>query len=267
MNSTEGVEAMRFLTGVALGVLCVSACGSASAQRREQREAQMLYQQLPVVKIEGKVIQVGTGLIQVQDDDGNPQVVKLDPKWTQRVLVSGTAKPSVLRSGMIVAFTTELDQRQLSAKEPLTELQITSADPGNPLGVTSEAADGGGGPYRVVGQVKTFKDGRLTLQADKRQIRAMVADDALLKFEGPDYSYARHGDEIDVQGRLFGQGQVLGETVRVTLSQPIEGEEQPRGRRRGRRGADPAPGAAPTQDPAAAPDPTAAPDAAGQPTP
>jgi hypothetical protein len=107
----------------------------------------------------------------------------------------------------------------------------------------------------VAGQVKSFKDGRLAVLADKRQVRAIVADDAVLKFEGADYSLARQGDEIDVQGRLYGQGQVLGETVKLMLAQPIEGAETPtRGRRRPKKAAEAPPVAeAPDAQPPANP--------------
>lgn len=230
---------MWLRTGVIACLAGSLAADAAWAQRREQREAQMLYQQLPVVKIEGRVVQVGAGVIQVVDKDGNPQVVKLDPKWTQRVVVSGSARPSVLRPGMLVQFTTELNERQVQATEPISEMQIFSQESGYELGVTSDDPEGKTGPYRVAGQVKSFKDGRLAVQAEKRQVRAIVADDAVLKFEGADYTLARQGDEIDVKGRLFGQGQVLGETVKVSLAQPIEGEESPaRGRRRPRKTAE-----------------------------
>lgn len=226
---------------LAFAVLCLCAPDSALAQRREQREMMMRYQTLPVVNLKGKVVQVGAGLIQVEDENGNPNVVQVDPMRT-RVVVSGTAKPSVLRPGMLVQFTTELDNRQLNAKEPVSDLQIFSAGAGYALGVTSDDPEGKGGPYRVAGQVKTFKEGRLAVQAEKRQVRAVVADDATIKFEGADYSLARAGDEIDVQGRLFGQGQVFGETVKVTLAQPIEGEvASPRSRRRGKKPPEAAP--------------------------
>lgn len=242
---------MWIRTGL-LAVLAGVCADGAVAQRRELREAWLRYQQLPPVRLKGKVVQVGAGLIQVADDDGNPHMVGVDPTRT-RIVVSGTATPSVLRPGMLVQFTTDLDAKQV-APEPLAELQIVGV--GVELGIASDDPEGRGGPYRVAGNVKAYKEGRLTVMAGKKQVRARVAPDAAIKFEGVDYRLSKQGDEIDVQGRMIAQGQVLGEVVKVTLAQPLEvADSSPRGRRKTRRGEAEAPPAerAPAEEPAPRP--------------
>lgn len=201
---------------------CVVLLSCAPVAAQDRREPQLSWEQLPPTHVRGKVGEIGVGLIHCSDEENNPCFIKVDPSIT-RVSVTGTAEPSVLRPGLLVQFTAEFDGKRNSISAPLEALQIFA--PGAyPLGIINDSSDGKGPTFRVAGAIKSYKDGKLVILVGKKSIKAVLADAVVISVELGDYSLAKPGDEIDVQGRLFRQGQVIGELVKVKLAEPIKGE-------------------------------------------
>jgi hypothetical protein len=73
-----------------------------------------------------------------------------------------------------------------------------------------------------------IKDDQLQVVADGKPIKTQLAEDVAIKVEVDDFTLASAGDEIVVRGRTIQPpqgpqaGQVFGEEVTITLSQPLE---------------------------------------------
>lgn len=232
-----------FVLAVAVWCSAVWSSGEARAQYNNaqlNRKAQLL--QLPVVDLKGTVEQVGADGMTIKCE-GQSFLLAVDPSHTKMVC-SGTAERSYLKPGVMVRFEGEFDRRMQLKGGPLEEVCVVTPSETSQPGIHTDSEGGSGGegdeyerrPKQrgasencvVIGVIKLIKDGQLQVVADGKPVKVPLADDAEIKVEVDDYSLAAAGDEIVVRGRTVqppqGQqaGQVFGEDVAITLSQPLE---------------------------------------------
>jgi hypothetical protein len=213
--------------------------------------------QLPTVDLSGTVesvkrgyIQVAAGDVKIREprtasadgtqtparrpaetagDDKKPEqfVVAVDPANT-KVTVSGTADAKVLKPGMFVRFSGRVDkERKVIGELGEVEVFTPAADfkptfdvklPA-PKFATDEPA-----PetlaFEAEGPIAALKAGELTAAFfDNQKVKVKLAKEAKVRFTTADYSQARSGDVIRVRGKLFRPGQVLADSVTISLAE------------------------------------------------
>ena len=193
-------------------------------------------QSLPVVDLKGTITDVkpeGVGM----KCEGMSYQLAIAPNHT-KVQCSGTAERSYLRPGVLVRFEGEFDKK-MQPKGPIEELCVVTASETSQPGIhADEPAEGepprgkqqrgGTETMVVIGTIKLLKDDQLQVIADGKNVKVQLVEDVPIKVEVDDVSWATPGDEITVRGRSVQPaqekqaGQVYGEDVRITLTQPLE---------------------------------------------
>ncbi len=224
----------RLFLGMAVLLAVIFNASLVHAQRGKKKQGE-----LPPVNPRGKIVGVQRGLIKIVDGDDQTFLVKLDANKTQ-VHVSGTALPSVLRSGMFVRFSGQLTRGR--ATEPVEKLQIFEPTEESELGVFSDDPTDPNAETVVAGALRGFRKGRLTIAAGRQKVQANLAETVEVTLEVSDYSIAQAGDEVEVLGILFAPGKIFASQVDITLVEPLgEPEKKPRAPRstRGRKKKEP----------------------------
>ncbi len=221
----------------------LASASAAHAQFNNQYNAQAMAKarlmQLPVVDLKGTVDQVGADGLTMKCE-GQSFVLAMDPAHS-RVICNGTAERSYLKPGVMVKFEGEFDRKMQLKGGPLEALSVVSPSDTAQPGIHSDSATDENGdeekrPVKrganescvVIGTIKLFKDDQLQVVADGKPIKTQLAEDAEIKVEVDDFTLASAGDEIVVRGRTIQPpqgpqaGQVFGEEVTITLSQPLE---------------------------------------------
>ena len=145
-----------------------------------------------------------------------------------KVTVEGEAVVGALRPGVYVRFTADVDQRG-NVQGDLTELVIfspsESAKPGmysnDGAGDTGEGDKADVSNYLVLGQVASYRKGKLTLAIPgSKGVRGSVSEDVKVTVRGEDYRMARPGDKIFAKGfHLPDQkGTLMAHEITITLS-------------------------------------------------
>lgn len=217
-------------------IFLLLASSDAFAQRRGKEDGP----KIQTFKVNGKLAGMRGAILQVLDADEKPHLVKLDRKETKTVEVTGTAEVSALRPGMIVAFNAVLNKRGV-AEEEVDKLKIVDAGGGLPPGISSDDPTDENAPLWIVGQLKSFKKGKMTVVAGPHQVQAPLAETAKIDVQLSDVSVASPGDEIKVVGKGYQPEQIIAIEVRIVLSEPLgtpaKDKKPPRGRNtRDRRG-------------------------------
>jgi len=198
------------------------------------------------------------------NSNANQRWVIMIPRQA-KVEVTGTATADFLRPGLYVRFTAEVDKHgtvkekvaQLSIFTPSRETPpgLFSPEAGG-AGIGGGAFDGfGAGPgggvgkppigigkapgkipgkavpvetaktYTVAGQITSARNNKLTVNAATAAIKFEVTDDAAIDVKVADYSLARKGDKVSVQGRMvkgrLGMGEAI--SVKIELASPLSG--------------------------------------------
>jgi hypothetical protein len=253
----------------AIVVLALAPWGAARAQQyndaQANRKAQLL--QLPIIDLKGTVEQVGADGLTIKCE-GQSFLLAVDPSHT-KVVCSGTAERSYLKPGVMVRFEGEFDRRMQLKGGPLEEIFVVTPSETSQPGIHTDTGGGEeGDEYEkrpkqrsgnencvVIGTIKLLKDELLQVVADGKPVKVQLADDAEIKVEVDDFSLATAGDEVVVRGRTVqppqGQqpGQVYGEDVAITLSQPLESTSKaPAKKKKTSRGAKPVKRAVPQEE-------------------
>jgi hypothetical protein len=166
-----------------------------------------------------------------------------------QVRLTGSATSDFIKPGFAVEFTAEVDKKHTVAEKvtTLTVVTLTSAHPAAllPGGIDSVGPAGAGnfgpvagqsvekhkaaGPVQlpatvvVRGQVKSYKGDRLVIHIDKGIVKADLADDAHVAVDIADFSQARKGDTVTVQGRGVRPGVVQADSVTVKAAAVLSG--------------------------------------------
>jgi hypothetical protein len=217
--------------------------------------------ELPRVQVSGKIIKLGRGTIDVAADSvltgeerkakaktkskekekekdkekaaAETVVVALHPKNTT-VRVSGTSTAKFLRPGQYVRFSGKLDEKnQVAGPIGMVEVFLPQADFQPMLEVRSPApkfASDDPPPktrdFHAEGRVLAYYRGQLTVAVDAgKRFTAPVTDTAQVNFTITNFAQVKAGDTINVDGRLYRPGHVLGEMVTISLA-PDEKKEK-----------------------------------------
>jgi len=79
--------------------------------------------------------------------------------------------------------------------------------------------------YTVAGQITAARNNKLTVNAGTASIKFEVTDDAAIDVKVADYSLARKGDKVSVQGKMMKGRPGMGEaaSVKIELASPLSG--------------------------------------------
>ncbi len=158
------------------------------------------------------------------------------------VTISGDAEASYLAKDQYVSFTAELTGGYTSTGE-VDEVTIFTADDSHPLELMDtkpeldDSESGAKRPatnrtstYLVSGQVQSYRDGQLIVKAPndrgrQLQVKVRLSENAVVKVHAADFSMARPGDMIEVDGLTqdpAGQlGTLVAEKVTITGVKPF----------------------------------------------
>jgi RNase P/RNase MRP subunit p29 len=198
------------------------------------------------------------------NSNANQRWVIMIPRQA-KIEVTGTATADFLRPGLYVRFTAEVDKHgtvkekvaQLSIFTPSRETPPGLFSPeaggagvggggfegfgpgpgggvgkppvgiGKPLGkIPGKAAPAATAKaYTVAGQVTAARNNKLTVNAGTASVKFEVTDDATIDVKMADYSLARKGDKVSVQGRMMKGRPGMGEatSVKIELVSPLSG--------------------------------------------
>lgn len=219
--------ATRF-AGLLAAMLVVASAAELLAQRGER------------VKLQGKVkLTAGDQLVVEDKPDSEVSVITRKGTHTE---ITGTAVPEYLVPTVAVEFVADVNKAGV-VPEPLTEITVCNftearqptfslADPTKPSRKGKDAVN----KYEVRGTIKTNRNGKLTITAAEKTVKATLAPDAKIKVLVSDLSFVQAGDSVSVQGIEPIPGEVHAQTLRVTMSKPLEPkkEEGPKKRTAGR---------------------------------
>jgi len=183
------------------------------------------------IKVDGTVDSVMAGGIMVNGKDGKKYGVGFPPN--AKVTMSGNASPDVLKAGMYVQFTVNLDDKKKPTGEA-TKIQIIEPSAISSPGVFSEKGPDGKpgepGPYFVRGTVKSYRDGTLNVTADKTALAVIVPSSASIPVTVGEWQLANPGDTITGDGSAFAVQQgvtpVIGERIEIKAVAPITGKKK-----------------------------------------
>jgi len=164
------------------------------------------------IKAKGTVVSAVAGQIIMTAADGKTYTVKIRPEQNI-VKVEGKLTPDKLQTGMIVRFEGQLKGTSLDGE--ISQLKIYTAADGFEPGVLQ---DDPAQPATVTGILTKVAKDVLTVSAGRRRIIGKLAADAAILVETKDYSLAKSGDPIEVDGTLVKDGSSLtARSVVITL--------------------------------------------------
>ena len=184
--------------------------------------------------IKGKFVAAKPGMIQWTESDEIPCYVKVLPSTYVQVL--GEAEPSFLRPGLLVKFTGTIQGRGTVA-EPVEEITVFTPRDGYTIGVINEDENSkrDDGPKSITGQLKSIKNGKITVVAGKQTIKAELVEEPVVKIDINDYSLATPGDEITISGLGLDQTKIEATGIEIQLSEKLRGVEMRKKPARGKK--------------------------------
>ena len=188
-------------------------------QQRQQQLQQQQQQAMTTFDISGTIEAIAVGRIQMLADSNENWMIALTPKT--KVQVTGEVNVDFLRPGMFVQLKADVDKRGVAAGK-VEELTIVTPSQEKPSGF-----EGGGasatGASNVRGRVASFKKNKLQIKNDKGMVLCELSDNPKIHIDLADYSMARKGDKIKVQGmKMAGvPGPVQAMQVKIELAGPL----------------------------------------------
>jgi hypothetical protein len=204
-------------------------------------DAQQKQPQREHVRCEGKIKAMARGLIHVVGEDGQQWLVTVEAK-PQDISFQATSTPAFLRPGMLVQFKATLDKKG-EAAGPITEIKVIAPRAGVQLGLQQEGGFTGGElfasddassdkkkkrivenkQYQVSGMLKGIKDRKLQVAASGGIVRGELAENCGVSIDISDYSLAREGDPITLQGwHIAGKpDQIHATNLVITAEKPL----------------------------------------------
>jgi hypothetical protein len=186
--------------------------------------------QVQTAVVDGKIQALSQNMIQVVTDKNQVYAVAVEPSKT-KLTIRGTAEPGALRAGMLVRFNAVLDEKGMGEK-PVEKLTIFTPYPNASIGVFKEKDS-----MFVAGQVKSVREGKLTVAAKQHQIGVELADNVQIDLELSNLTLAKPqaGDEIKLTGKEVQPKKIVADSVEITLAAPLAasgGKQSPRTPRR-----------------------------------
>lgn len=187
--------------------------------------------------IKGRFVAAKPGMIQWTDSQDTPCYVKILPGTYVQVL--GEAEPNFLRPGLLVQFTGTIQGRGTVA-EPIEEITIFTPRDGYSIGVVDEDGDSkrDDGPKKIAGQLKSIKNGKITVVAGKQTIKAELVEEPTVQIDISDYSLAAPGDEITISGLGLDRTKIEATGIEIQLTEKLRGMDQRKKPGRAKKGDD-----------------------------
>jgi hypothetical protein len=201
--------------------------------------------ELPTVELSGKIVKLGSGVIEVSTDaidmTGGKEAPKekptgkaktqtvavaVHPKNTQ-VQVSGTTSGKFLRVGQYVRFSGKMDENG-KPQDDVGVIEVFTPDANFQAKLdvrlpapkfASDAPDTKTRSFDASGRVAAFQRGQLTVLCDAgKRLTIPVTDATQVNFTLASLALAKPGDAITVSGRLFRPGRVIAERVGISVA-------------------------------------------------
>lgn len=164
--------------------------------------------------------------------DANGQKWNVAAPKNCQVQISGTGDASLLKQGMFVRFSADVDKKSGKTSAPVAEIEVTSpqsavaAGARTALKTTSPAATAG--PSSVVGTIKSVSAKDITVEGPNGSVKADLSPSTNVKIESSDPHLAQVGDKVEVQGTLVKQpNYVMARSIHITLG---SGDKAPAGK-------------------------------------
>jgi hypothetical protein len=223
-----------FLPGVAMAQ--APAANPSGVPKREQ------------MRVDGTLQGMQGNLLQLVTEGGDQWVVKVEAQ-PENITYQASAQPDWLQPGMYVQFHATFDQRG-RATAPVSQLTVFTPNADTPLGAFPESGLNTGTnelfadtkptqetkpkkppevvPLNVAGRLTGLERGKIRVAASNVTLEADLADDATIAVELNNYSLARMGDKISVNGWYVQKGHGLATVVLVRAAQPLGAVKKPR---------------------------------------
>ncbi len=191
-------------------------------------------------QLSGTIDQIGSHGMVV---DAMGQKWNVAPNKNCQIEVTGTGDASLLKPGMLVRFSADVDKKTGKASAPVSEVDVTSpqtAMAGNyprnqpgPAGLRTvnkkpAAPAAASGPTQIVGTLKSVSGNEITVESPSGPVKADLSPNASVKIESSDPHLAQVGAKIEVQGVLAKPPNlVAAQSIHITLG---SGEKGPGGK-------------------------------------
>ncbi|NDC53909.1 MAG: hypothetical protein EBZ74_06350 [Planctomycetia bacterium] len=176
----------------------------------------------------GQVVEIGPGVLQLRLPKGG-NLWQAVPAPDAKIEVTGRASREMLQPKQFVTCTVSLDELG-KVTEPA--LQVAFTDGGAPgvmaggLGVAEAGAKRlagrrPAGSYLVCGTIKRVEGDVVTVLAGREKFDIPVPPEADLVVRSGNVGLAAPGDEVEVEGRYYQQGQLIVTALKITLANQL----------------------------------------------
>ena len=192
---------------------------STAQQRQQQLQQQQQQQAMTMLDVSGTIEALATGRIQMRTDSNERWIIVLNQQT--KVQVAGEVGADFLRPGLFVQLKADVDKRGVAA-DKIEQLTIVTPSQEKPSGLEGGRASATG-PSNVQGRVVSFKKNKLQIKIDKATVLCELSDNPKILVDLADYSMARKGDRIKVQGmKTTGtNGMLQAAQVKIELAEPL----------------------------------------------
>jgi hypothetical protein len=202
-------------------------------QRQQQLQQQQMPQVMTTLEVSGTIEAMAMGRLQILTDTHEALMVILSPKT--KVQVTGEAGVEFLRPGLFVQLKADVDKRGVAADKVDELTVLTPTQQKNPGVFTKPGGEGltpdgfpagkagSSGSSTVRGKIMSFKKNKLQIQVDKGTVLCELNDNPKILLDLADYSLARKGDKIKVQGlkTAAAPGPIQAMQVKIELASPL----------------------------------------------
>ncbi len=185
------------------------------------------------IKASGTVISVSPNTIQMKDPKNGNMTLNL-PTDRNIVVVTGKMKPSQLQAGMLLKIKGPLVGTELTS---LNEIYLIRPFDKQPLAVYTEDP----AAALIIGKVVTLKDGKLTVNANKK-ITVPLPETTPVLIETADYSIAVAGDPIEALVYKSDNGKLSPKEIKIKrIVNPEDAAEEKKPKKPPKAGNEPPP--------------------------
>ncbi|MGD0519541.1 MAG: hypothetical protein ABSA26_18560 [Thermoguttaceae bacterium] len=204
---------------------------SAGTAQQRQQQLQQQQQAMTMLDVSGTIEALAAGRIQMRTNSNEQWMIVLNQQT--KVQVTGEVGADFLRPGLFVQLKADVDKRGVAA-DKIEQLTIvtpsqekTSGNFSHPAGPGQkpDGFEGGGasGFSTVQGRIISFKKNKLQLKIDKGTVLCELSDNPKIHIDLADYSMARKGDRIKVQGMKTtgANGMIQAAQVKIELAEQL----------------------------------------------
>ncbi len=158
-----------------------------------------------------------------------------------KIEVTGSGDASLLKPGMLVRFSADVDKKTGKASAPVSEVEVTSPQnimaaehsrgqaAGTHTALKKSAPAATAGPAAVVGTIKSISGNEITVEGPGGLVKADLGPKASVKIDSSDPKLAQVGAKVEVQGYLVKAPNVVAaQAIRITLAGPGEKNAGPK---------------------------------------